>query len=77
MHERYFDFRIAYNGRQQLRSMKILPQLLVSFVLLFTLVLPLSVAEASASFTIERGVRSLPMVGADVTIFSTAGGAVC
>jgi len=77
MHERYFDFRIADNGRQQLRSRKILPQLLVSFVLLFSLVLPLSVAEASVDFTIEKGVRSLPTVGADVTTFGIAGGALC
>ena len=77
MHERDFDFRITDNGRQRLRSRKILPQLLVSFVLMFSLVLPLSVTEANGSFTIETEVRSLPTVGADVTIFSTVGGALC
>ncbi len=77
MHERYFDFRIGDNGRQPLRSRKILPQLLVALVLLFSLVLPLSVAEASASFTIEKEVRWLPTVGADVTMLSTAGGVLC
>lgn len=77
MHERYSGFRIADNARQQLRSRKILPQLLVSSVLLFSLVLPLSVAEANETSTIEKGARSLPTVGADVTILSTAGGALC
>jgi len=77
MHERYFDFRIADNGGRQTRSRKILPQLLVCFVLLFSLVLPLSVTEANESFTIEKEVRSSPTVEADVTIFSTAGGDLC
>ncbi len=77
MHERYFDFRITDNGRQQLRTRKILLQALLSFALLCSLVLPVSVAEASASFTIETGVCSLPTVGVDVTIFSTAEGALC
>jgi len=63
MHERYFDFRITDNGRQQLRSRKMLLQVLLSFVLLFSLILPVSVTEANASFTIETGVlcqRGLP-----------------
>jgi len=63
MHERHFDFRITDNGRQRLRSRKMLLQVLLSFVLLFTLILPVSVAEANASFTIETGVlcqRGLP-----------------
>lgn len=77
MREKCFDSRITDNGRQQLRSGKMLLQVLLSFVLLFSLILPLSVAEASASFTIEKGVRSLPTVGTDVTIFSTAEGALC
>jgi hypothetical protein len=77
MHERYFDFRITDNGRQRLKSRKILPQLLVSFVLLFSLVLPLSVTEANGSFTIETGVCSFPTVGADVASFGIAGGALC
>jgi len=77
MHERYFDFRITDNGRQQLRSRKILLQALLSFVLLFSLVLPLSVAEANGSSTIETGVCSFPTVGADVTSFGIAGGALC
>jgi len=77
MHERYSDFRIADNGRQRLRSRKIFPQILVSLVLLFSLVIPVSVAGASARCTIEKEVRSLPTAGADVTIFSTAGGALC
>jgi len=77
MHERYSDFRIADNARQRLRSRKIFPQILVSLVLLFSLVIPVSVAGASARFTIEKEVRSLPTAGADVTIFGTAGGALC
>ena len=77
MHERYFDFRIADNGRQQLRSRKILPQLLVCLVLLSSLVFPVSVAEASVGSAMETGVSSFPTVGADVTILSTAGGALC
>ena len=77
MHERYFDFRITDNGRQRLRSRKILLQLLVSFVLMFSLVLPLSVTEANGSFTIETEVRSLPTVGVDVTTFGIAGGVLC
>jgi len=72
MHGRYFDFRIADNGRQQLRSRKMLLQVLLSFVLLFSLILPVSVTEANGSFTIETGVRSLPTVGADVTVYGTS-----
>jgi len=72
MHERYFDFRITDNGRQQLRSRKMLLQVFLSFVLLFSLILPVSVAEANGSFTIETGVRSFPTVGADVTIYGTS-----
>jgi len=77
MHETYFDLRITDNGRQRLRSRKILLQLLVSFVLLFSLVLPLSVAGANGSFTMETEVSSLPTVGSDVTAFGIAGGALC
>ncbi len=77
MHERHLDFRIEDNGRQQLRNRKILPQLLVSFVLLFSLVLPLSVAEANESFTIEKEARSSSTAGADITILGTAGGDLC
>ena len=63
MQERHFDFRITDNGRQQLRNRKMLLQVLLSFVLLFTLILPVSVAEANGSFAIETGVlcqRGLP-----------------
>jgi hypothetical protein len=63
MHERYFDFRITDKGRRQLRSRKMLLQVLLSFVLLFTLILPVSVAGANVSFMIEMGVlcqRGLP-----------------
>jgi len=63
MHEKYFDFRITDNGRQQLRSRKMLLQVLLSFVLLFSLILPVSVTEANGSFTIETGAlyqRGLP-----------------
>ncbi|MGB5925315.1 MAG: carboxypeptidase-like regulatory domain-containing protein [Dehalococcoidia bacterium] len=77
MHERYFDLRITDNGRQRLRSRKILLQFLVSFVLLFSLVLPLSVAGANGSFTMETEVSSFPTVGSDVTAFGIAGGALC
>jgi len=77
MHERYFDFRISDNGRQQLRSRRILRQVLVSFVLLFSLIFPMSVTEANESFTIETEVLSLPTVGADVTTSGIAGGALC
>jgi hypothetical protein len=51
MHERDFDFRITDNGRQQLRSRKMLLQVLLSFVLMFSLILPVSVIEANGSFT--------------------------
>jgi hypothetical protein len=74
MHERHFDLRITGNGRQQLRSRKMLLQVLLSFVLLFSLILPVSVIEANGSFTIETGVRSFSTPGADVTIFGTAEG---
>jgi len=63
MHERYFDFRISDNGRQQPESRKMLLPVLLSFVLLFSLVLPVSSAEANESFMIETGVmcqRILP-----------------
>jgi hypothetical protein len=76
MHEKYFDSRITNHGRQRLGSRKILPQMLVSFVLLFSLVLPLSVTEANASFTMETEICSLPTVGADVTTFGIAEGAL-
>jgi len=77
MYERCSDFRITDNWRQRLRSSKTLVQVLLSFVLLFSLVFPVSVAEASASFAMGTGVSSLPTVGSDVTIFTTAGGALC
>jgi hypothetical protein len=68
MHERYFDFRITDDGGQQLRSKKMLLQVLISFVLLFSLIFPVSVTEANGSFTIETGVHSFPTMGTDVTI---------
>jgi len=77
MREQCFDSRLADNRGQQLRSRKILPQLLVCFVLLLGLVLPVSVAEASVDAAMETGVSSFPITGADVTIFSTAGTATC
>ena len=69
MHERHFDFGISDNGRQQLRSRKMLRQVLLSFVLLFSLILPMSVTEANgtsyhdALYTTAEGVlyqRGLP-----------------
>jgi hypothetical protein len=69
MHERDFDFRITDNGRQRLRSRKMLLQVSLSFVLLFSLILPVSVTEANdtsyhdALYTTAEGVlcqRGLP-----------------
>jgi hypothetical protein len=77
MREQCFDSRLADNRGQQLRSRKILPQLLVCFVLLLGLVLPVSVAETSVGPAMEAGVSSFPTTGADVTVFSTAGTAMC
>lgn len=77
MHQRYSDFRITDNGRQQVRNRRILAQLLVSFVLLFTLVFPASVAGANVAFTMNTGLSSLPTVGTDVAFFTTDGGALC
>jgi len=74
MHERHFNFRITDNGGQQLRSRNMLLQVLLSFVLLFSLILPVSVTEANRGFTIETGVRSFPTPGADIMIFGTAEG---
>jgi hypothetical protein len=50
MHEKDFDFRITDNGRQQLRSRRMLLQGLLSFILLFSLILPVSVTEANDTF---------------------------
>jgi hypothetical protein len=69
MHEMDLDFRITDNGRQRLRSRKMLRQVLLSFVLLFSLILPVSVTEANgtshcdALYTTAEGIlyqRGLP-----------------
>jgi hypothetical protein len=69
MHERDFNFRITDNGRQRLRSRKMLLQVSLSFVLLFSLILPVSATEANdtsyhdALYTTAEGVlcqRGLP-----------------
>jgi len=64
MHERDFDFRSTDNGRRQLRSRKMLLQVLLSFVLLFSLILPVSVAGANG--TSYHG-----------TLYTTAEGVLC
>ena len=63
MHERYFDCRSTDNGRQQLRRRKMLLYVLLSSILLFSLILPVSIAEAKVGLTIETGdlyERALP-----------------
>jgi hypothetical protein len=77
MREQCFDTRLTDNRGQQLRSRKILPQLLVCFVLLLGLVSPVSVAEGSVGSAMETEVSSFPATGADVSIFSTAAGDLC
>ena len=62
MRERYFDFRITGNGKRQLTNKMLVPVLL-SFVLLFSPILPVSIAEANGSLMIEAGAlceRALP-----------------
>ena len=77
MREQCFDSRIADSRREQLRSKMILLQGLLSFALLLGLVLPVSVAGASVGPAMETGVSSIPTTGADVTVLSTAGTALC
>ena len=63
MRERYFDFRSSDNGRQQLRRRKMLLYVLLSSIVLFSLILPVSIAEAKVGLTIEAGdlyERALP-----------------
>jgi len=77
MREQCSDSRLTDNRGQQLRSRKILPQLLVCFVLLFGLASPVSIAGASTSFPMEEGAGPLPVVEADVAVLSSAGGVLC
>lgn len=77
MREKCSDSRLTDNRGQQLRSRKILPQLLVCFVLLLGLASPVSIAGASTSFPIEEGAGPLPVVKADVAVLSSAGGVLC
>lgn len=77
MREQCFDSRLADNRGQQLRSRKILPQLLVCLLLLLGLASPVSIAGASTSFPIEEGAYPLPVLEDDVAVLSSAGGVLC
>jgi len=75
MNKRDFDFRITDNGRRQLKNRKMLRQVLLSFVLLFSLILPVSVIEANGSFTegvlCQRGLPDTVTAGEEFAVTVT------
>jgi hypothetical protein len=75
MHKGDFDFRITDNERRQLKSRKMLRQVLLSFVLLFSLILPGSVIEANGSYTegalCQRGLPDTVTAGEEFTVTVT------